>query len=218
MSLFSTYLHNALHAKKLTLRDFAAMTGTGISTISQSADGSRPGPRSPKILAAWADALELHGNDRARFFLLADLSRSPPNVQEIVDVDRVMENQESYDANEPVTGNYFGDYLAELILGEQNKPIHEFASDSQIDKQRLMGLINGHIKPSTDDVDRILWVLNLDEIAAAHFKQLAAIAHAPVEARADFKQVLDMLTDNARQAAKVRKALDEDDGQRPSRR
>jgi hypothetical protein len=188
------------------MREFAKRTDSGISTIAVAIDGSRPGPKSRTILAAWADALDLRGNDRARFFLLADLSRSPPNVQEVVDVDRVMEESPDYDPTEPAAGNYFGEHL-EFLLQSHAETLPVEDDSFGISDERLRGLMRGHVKPTTADVDVIINALDLDEISVAELKQLAAIAHAPVEARADLVQVLDLLVEQSRKAARVEEAL-----------
>jgi len=188
------------------MRDLAAASGTGLSTISQTVSGSYPPPKSQEILDRWASALELSENDRTRFFLLADLSRSPLAVQELVDVDQAMERLTGIDTTTPAPHNYFGERLA-AHLEAGGRQIPQAAKAAEISVERLQRIIDGYEPPTAELAKTLARTLGLDTIDALEFTQLAAIALAPPEARPEFKQVLDILIESTRKAEAARREL-----------
>jgi len=207
-SRFGEHLREFIRARYMPMRDLASESDTGISTISQTISGSFPPPRSRKILARWASALHLSDDDRERFFLLADISRSPVSVQDIIDVNGVMERVAEYNAAETqsMPFNFLGEKLAEYI---ENHGLDccKVASAANISPARLTRIMGGMETPSAGLVKSMAESLGMSTIESIELSHLAAIAHAPPDGRQVFKKTLDFLLENNRQAEAARREL-----------
>lgn len=88
---FGDYLDDLLELRGLTVRSFARLIRIDGSLISAAKRPPRDGRVAEKLtkrLAYWADALELVGPERERFFELAWLAHSPPYVRDLVERQR----------------------------------------------------------------------------------------------------------------------------------
>ena len=77
---FGRHLERLLADRSLTLRGFAARIGMSPGWVSR----VKRLTLAPEHMDAWADALELHGEERERFLVLAWLTHAPPFVREYV--------------------------------------------------------------------------------------------------------------------------------------
>ena len=79
---FGKLLAQHLNRRRLSARSFALKVGVGTSFLRYVMLGEKPVP--PKRIAAWADALELAGEERERFVDEAWLSHCPEYVRGLV--------------------------------------------------------------------------------------------------------------------------------------
>ena len=77
---FGRFLELLLADRSLTLRGFAARIGMSPGWVSR----VKRLTIAPEHMEVWADALELHGEERERFVVLAWLTHAPPFVREYV--------------------------------------------------------------------------------------------------------------------------------------
>ena len=77
---FGRHLERLLAARSLSLRGFAARIGMSPGWVSR----VKRLTLAPEHMEAWADALELRGEERERFLVLAWLTHAPPFVRDYV--------------------------------------------------------------------------------------------------------------------------------------
>lgn len=177
-----------------------------ISTIRQTISGTYPPPMSRDIIASWASALELSGNDRARFFLLADVSRSPVAVQKLIDIDKAMDRLVEYNASDPLPHNFFGDRLA-AHLEKGHHQLLDIANTIGMELSYLERIISGHEPPTPAHAKALAKAMGLSNVDLLELTQLAAIAQAPSESRPEYKEILDYLLENTRKAEMIKKTI-----------
>lgn len=79
MMSFGRLLASCLRQRHLSQRAFAGSAHCVPSYVSRLVRGERAAPDEP-VVRLWAELLELKGEDRERFLLAADLSRTPHRV------------------------------------------------------------------------------------------------------------------------------------------
>lgn len=82
---FGAYIAEIMRERGWTQRQLADRLGCAHSFVAHLIDGKRNPPKSPDQLVQWADALGITGDNRERFFELADLARTPERIRRRLD-------------------------------------------------------------------------------------------------------------------------------------
>jgi transcriptional regulator with XRE-family HTH domain len=192
MYSFAKHLKELMDQAGLSPTAFAGAAGAALSTICPTLEGQRPAPKSRETLDRWADALGLTGDARARFRILADLSRAPESIQRLVAARRLVgEDEVSYDPHI----SPFCEYLAALLDAHR------------IDKRPYQSILSGESMPTADDAQRIARACDLAASDAAELVTMISSAYLPAEEITAVRKAITWLANQARRAAMARQAL-----------